>query len=737
MRRPYSLFAILAGLLLAAPADAGKVKVWFHHTAADYDKAKFDKAVVSNEGTLRLARELRLFADLDAAHVWDIVEDAAGNLIVATGDDGKLFRVTPDGKAKLLVASKESQILCLVRTPEGGVFAGTGPSGKILKIDADGKDTVVADNLGKYVWALVYDPATKSLLAGTGPKGKIYRVGLDGKSSVFYASKQDHILSLALDGATLYAGTDKGGLVYRIDPAGKAFVLYHASQNEVRALSAHDQVVFAGTSAPASKRGPTPPTKSSPTPSSPSSSGGSVGASTNSDETKTKSDETKTKSALEPSIGNTFAGPDDKGSPASAPSSAGAGENSLYRIAGDGTVRELFREKMLVLSLLRDGGRLYVGTGMQGQLFEIDEATKERIELARLDHGEIHCLVRRKDGSILLGAGDPGKIYVLEYRHVRRGEVVSEVLDAKLVSTWGALSWKAETPAGTAVNVSVRAGNVALPDDTWSAWLPCVPDADAARSKAPNARYLQYRIEMTTDDPKRTPEVRQIAIRYRTNNQAPEITHLDVPDLDAVNLEQPKKLRIKWSATDPNEDELTFDLYVKKAGWKDWVLLEENLDRKDFDWDTTKTPSGMYRVKIVASDRHDNCPKRALTAETTSAEVRISSLRPTVTVKQGERAVKLAGGGGSDYEIEATAVDPYLRLTEAAYSIDGKRWVNLSPTSGIFDSKTATFRFKTGRLPAGSAHVVMVRVKDAAGNFGSGDLNFTVAGGPVRVDVQE
>ena len=707
MLRAVPLFAILAGLLLAGPADAGKVKVWFHHAAADYDKAKFDKAVLSNEGTLRLARELRPFADLDAAHVWDIVEDAAGNLIVATGDDGKLFRVGADGKAKLLTASKESQILCLARTPEGGVYAGTGPSGKILKIDADGKTATVADNLGKYVWSLVYDPTTKSLLAGTGPKGKIYRVGLDGKTAVFYASKQDHILSLALDGPTLYAGTDKGGLVYRIDPAGKAFVLYHASQNEVRALSAHDHVVFAGTSAPASKRLASTPTKSSPS-SSPSGSGsGTGGASSGADEPM------KSKTSIEPSTGTaTFAAADDKGSPASAPSTAGSGENSLYRIAGDGTVRELFRDRALVLCLLRVGARLYVGTGMQGQLFEIDEATKERIELARLDHGEIHCLLRRKDGSIVLGTGDPGRLYVLEKNYVRRGEVVSDVLDAKLVSTWGALSWKAETPAGTAVDVSVRAGNVALPDDTWSAWMPCLPDADATRSKAPNARYLQYKIEMKSADPKITPEVRQIAIRYRTNNQAPEITSLDVPDLDAVNVDQPKKFRIKWSATDPNEDELTFDLYVKKAGWKDWVLLDENIDRKDFDWDTTRTPSGMYRVKIVASDRRDNSAEEALTAEKISAEVPISTLPPTVTVKQ-------AGAG-----FEAVGEDPFLRITDAAYSIDGKRWVNLFPVDGIFDSKKERFRFDLDGLRPGT-HVLMVRMRDAGGNIGTGDLVFS------------
>ena len=484
---------------------------------------------------------------------------------------------------------------------------------------------------------------------------------------------------------------------------------YHTSQNEVRTLTAHDHVVYAGTSSPATKRLPVTPSKSTPAPSS-SGSGGSSGASTGPDE--------QTKTAIEPATGTTFAGPDVKGSPASAPSSAGSGENSLYRIAADGTVRELFRDRTLVLCLLRDGPRVLVGTGMQGQLFEIDEASKERVELARLDHGEIHCLLRRKDGSIVLGTGDPGKLYVLEDRHVKKGEVTSEVLDAKLVSTWGAVSWKAETPAGTAVHVFVRAGNVATPDDTWSGWSPCPSDSEAARAKTPNARYLQYRIEMSTTDPKTTPEVRQIAIRYRTNNQAPEITSLDVPDLDAVNLEQPKKFRIRWSATDPNEDELSFDLYVRKEGWKDWVLLEENLDKKEFDWDTTKTPSGIYQVKVVASDRHDNPAEEALTAEKISAAVPISNLPPAVTVK-------LAGVDGTKATVEAVGSDPFVRLTEGAYTVDGKRWIGLFPVGGIFDSKTERFRFRTESLRPGT-HVVMVRLRDAAGNVGSGDRVFTI-----------
>ena len=91
-----------------------------------------------------------------------------------------------------------------------------------------------------------------------------------------------------------------------------------------------------------------------------------------------------------------------------------------------------------MLSLLRQNGHVFVGTGMDGQLFEVDEATHEQSEIARLDHGQILCLCQRRDGSIVLGTGDPGKLYVLEDRYAVRGTVTSEVLDAKLVSKWGA-----------------------------------------------------------------------------------------------------------------------------------------------------------------------------------------------------------------------------------------------------------------------------------------------------------
>src|SRR5262249_22456497 len=228
---------------------------------------------------------------------------------------------------------------------------------------------------------------------------------------------------------------------------------------------------------------------------------------------------------------------------APAPSTPGSGENSLYRINADGTVREVFREKAMLLSLLRQGSRLFIGTGLDGQLFEVDEASHERTETARLDHGQILCLCRRADGSIVVGTGDPGKLYVLQDRYAARGTVVSEVLDAKIISKWGALRWKAETPAGTAITVAVRSGNVAEPDDTWSDWSAEQSDPQQGVAGAPPARFLQYRVTLTSDNPAATPSLQALTLRYLTTNQAPEIGKIEVPDLEGGNLEEPKRLK--------------------------------------------------------------------------------------------------------------------------------------------------------------------------------------------------
>jgi hypothetical protein len=691
----------LSALLLPAAALASKVKVWHHKAPADYTHARFQQAVVSSEGAIRLSHRLRPLGSLDTGHVWDVIEDADGNLYAAT-DEGKVYRITADGKTSVAWSGPQGQALCLA-AGGGVVYAGVGPGGQIIRIDPGGAARTLCETGEPYVWALLVDPRTQTLYAGTGPHGRIYRIPAGGKPAVLCTVRQEHVLCLARgDDGTLYAGTDRSGVVYRIDAAGKAFALFQTPQAEVRRLVVSGGCVYAGTAAPSSSRRGS------------ASSGTSEVAAADPDESpKPKTEVTADRHSASVSK-KTSSGERDfpRGHTAPAPSTPSAGENSVYRISADSAVREVFREKALVLSLLRDGARCFIGTGMEGQLFEVDEGSRERSEIARLDHGQVLCLCRRHDGSMVLGTGDPGGLYVLEDRHAVKGNMISEVLDARLVSRWGALRWDGETPASTRLSVAVRSGNVAEPDETWSAWSVEQFDGAQAVADAPPARYLQYRLTMTTTDAVVTPILRTISLRYATTNQAPEILKIETPDLHTVNQENPRKLKFQWKAQDANEDDLTYSLFLRKEGWKGWVRLEDDLDRPEYEWDSTTTPDGLYRIKIVASDHKDNDAAHALSGEKVSAPFMVCHTPPVVLVQAGE--------GG---RMTATATSPLVRITAAAYAVDGGRWVNVFPTDGIFDSRLERFAFKTGDLAPGT-HVLVLRVRDAAGNTGSTDIVF-------------
>ncbi|HEV3143739.1 MAG TPA: hypothetical protein VGZ47_07645, partial [Gemmataceae bacterium] len=531
MKRFFTITLITVALSPAV-TFAGKVKTYTAALPAQFEKAQFQQAVISNEGSIRLARWLKplpLKGALEATRIWDVVEDKAGNLFVATGDEGKLFKIAADGTVSVAFDSEDTQILCLLATSDGSIYAGTGPSGLIVRIAPDGNARVLHDSPENYIWALAYDEKTQIVFAATGPHGRIYKINAEGKAELFFQSKQDHIMSMvrASDG-TLYAGTDKQGLVYRIDPAGNAFVMFQAPQAEVRCLQLAGQALYAGTSSPTGGR----------------SGSSSVAAPTGSNNLSAAPSKPPFATVHVASDEKTASGAaagakekeSEKGSTASAPSTPGSGENSVFRIGFDGSVREVFREKGLILSLLKHGNRLYVGTGSKGQLFEVNEDNKERSEIAKLDNGQIQRLWLRQDGAMVVAAGDPGKVYLLQNRFVAKGSVVSEVIDAKLPARWGSMTWLADVPKGTKLTVAVRGGNVSEPDSTWSAWSAEQDDPNPALAQAPPSRYLQYRVSLATSDNAMSPALHRLSIHYATINQAPEVTSLDAPNLETQAL---------------------------------------------------------------------------------------------------------------------------------------------------------------------------------------------------------
>ena len=90
------------------------------------------------------------------------------------------------------------------------------------------------------------------------------------------------------------------------------------------------------------------------------------------------------------------------------------------------------------------------------------------------------------------------------------GTFDSRVFDAGQTADWGALSWNSATPSGTGIAISVRTGNSPIPDETWSAFTPMTSGGDIPGS----SRYVQYRAELSSTDPGRTPTLTDVSISY-------------------------------------------------------------------------------------------------------------------------------------------------------------------------------------------------------------------------------
>jgi len=658
---------------LAAPqlAAAAKVAVWRHDSKEHFDAGKLSGVVVGPEGELTLGRELQEIADLEAASVWDLVRTPQGKVFAATALPGQVVEIEPGGKVRTLWKDDQVQAFSLVARADGTLLVGTGPEGVIYKLTADGEKSEFFQTEALYVWDLVLD-SSGNLYAATGPKGQVFRIDSSGEGKVFYETKQQHVLALALaEDGKLICGTDGAGLVLAVDGNGKGRVLYDAAEGEVRSLwVAPEGVVYAGTAAAERPSGsPTRP----------------------------------------------------MGSPPSPP--AKPGTNSVYRLAADGGVRKVLSASALTYTVaplaLSGAAQVVAGTGPEGVLFALNEDGRGQRQLARLDTEMILSLLPRKDQPLLLGTGNPGKLFSLAGEHQTSGTLTSKPLDAKLPAHFGAITWRANVPDGTQVSIAVRSGNTEEPDETWSDWSVEQTDAETARADCPAARFLQYRLTLTSRNRKVTPQVRSVAVRYATANQAPQITKLVVPHVDEKDGKSPsEKFKLQWEAADANDDELVYRLSFRKPEWKTWVKLKDELTATSHEWDVTSVAEGVYQLRVTADDARSNPKDDALTATLTSEPFIVDRSAPRVEAR-------LIGVSGSTATFETQASDAYTPIVSAGYSLDSNDWANIFPEDRLFDAPSESFRFVVSPVPSGT-HVIVVRATDAAGHTGSADVVFEV-----------
>src|SRR3954453_14799966 len=101
-----------------------------------------------------------LFFDPKQAYIWALEFLGNGDLAVATGVEGKLFRVTAKGEGKVWFDAPETHLRSIAVRSDGSLLAGGSGKGRIYEVKADGTAHALYDSSLNEISAIWVDPST-------------------------------------------------------------------------------------------------------------------------------------------------------------------------------------------------------------------------------------------------------------------------------------------------------------------------------------------------------------------------------------------------------------------------------------------------------------------------------------------------------------------------------------------------------------------------------------------------
>ena len=257
------------GVIYAATAPDGKVyKIEQKRNEkgspkAEAKKAEKETAEDSAKPTLDASWSSSEYFAPGTKYIWDLVLDKSGNLYVATGDHGEIYKVTPKGEHTVFFKSDDTHIRVLALDAQGNLIAGTDGSGLIYRISPAGEGFVLYSAAKKEITALALDRAGNIYAAGVGEKRAGAATSPAGATSSMISMGASSASSSPTPGMTLTVtpspatvgpfpfpggGTSGGSDVYRIASDGSPSRVWTSHEDIVYALAfdSHDHLL-AGT----------------------------------------------------------------------------------------------------------------------------------------------------------------------------------------------------------------------------------------------------------------------------------------------------------------------------------------------------------------------------------------------------------------------------------------------------------------------------------------------------------
>jgi hypothetical protein len=551
-------------------------------------------------------------------------------------------------------------------------------------VDAKGRGEVLYDSDDTHVRAIEPLPGN-DVLVGTAGEGLILRVGRDGQARTLYDAAEPEVVSLA-------AAAD--GTCYAAVIASEASLVDQAG----------DQAAVAAPGAAAKPAGGQP----------------------------------QVSVTVEP-VEQPPAAPGGR----RAAAAAAASRSEVLSISPSGVVESLWSfSEDTVYDLLWQDGRLWIATGLEGKLYRW--ADRQMVLEKDVDERQIVAVLAGGPGPVFATTNAAG-LFRTTAGTERTGTYTSAALDAGQVARFGTFSWRGETPSAGTVRFSFRCGVSAEPDRTWSSWSEPREGGEVALAGLPNGRYVQWRAELRAGDGA-SPSIFETELSYRQENLSPKIVTLAALDpgqivvpanfnpasqvyepahpnregiftsLTPAGDEEPgggsrtKTLwklgyqTLRWTAADPNGDDLVYDLAFRTANGEtgEWLEVAEDLAEDHYSFDALSLPDGVYRFRLRASDRPSNDPQRALVAEQVSDPVVIDHAPAALVKVEKER----------DGALRVTVRDAASPLREALYSVNAQEWQPVQAADGLLDGRTEVFLIPPGK----AGDLGLLRVTDAAYN---------------------
>jgi hypothetical protein len=290
------------GAIYAGTAPDGKVYKIDHKPSEKASPSKNDSKSTDKDALKDAAKPLldpswssSVYFAPETKYIWDLLLDKSGNLYVATGDHGEIYKVTAKGEHSLFFKSDETHIRVLAFDAQGNVIAGTDGSGLVYRISAAGEAFVLYSAPKKEITALALDRdgniyasgvGEKKAGTGTSPTGgtstmitlgtnapvatttqgpgtpatptptsppigqipipsgganggsDVYRIAPDGSPSRIWTSHEDIVYALAFDSQNhLLAGTGNRGHVFAITGQDEFSDLLKAAASQVTGLA--------------------------------------------------------------------------------------------------------------------------------------------------------------------------------------------------------------------------------------------------------------------------------------------------------------------------------------------------------------------------------------------------------------------------------------------------------------------------------------------------------------------